>query len=312
MVFAALAARAATALVQAMGTDDWDGVRDEVARLFGRGRPNRPIERRLADTRHQLASASSPVDAERVKAEVTGQWLTRFADLLAEHPEAGTELSALVEQLKPEIATAATTPDAIPDSSWQTEMQNFIVGRYDRVQTAAQYWLTIMTTLFGVFSTVVVVSGAKTISDIHGGLPWQIGVVAGAAAVFLLAFVATMYGLFASWGGLGADLSAAKAAASISATGTPRDPKNRVLRKLTRIWRKLIHPWSQLKKMYSPRDLELPDIEDPVWQNYRCKYTLDRANQNRRRLHRSRVLGVAAVTCTGGLALALIANGFID
>jgi len=39
------------------------------------------------------------------------------------------------------------------------------------------------------------------------------------------------------------------------------------------------------------------------------KNTRDRANRNRQRLHRSRVLGVAAVTCTGLLALALIVIG---
>ena len=35
----ALAAMAAAALVQAVVTDGWEGVRHEVARLFGRGQP---------------------------------------------------------------------------------------------------------------------------------------------------------------------------------------------------------------------------------------------------------------------------------
>ena len=97
----------------------------------------------------------------------------------------------------------STPPGVVEDDNWKTEMQNFILNRYARVQTAAQTWLTIMTTLFGLFSTVVVVSGAKTISDIQGGLPWRIGVVAGAGAVFVLALAATGEGLLASWGGLG-------------------------------------------------------------------------------------------------------------
>ena len=50
---------------------------------------------------------------------------------------------------------------------------------------------------------------------------------------------------------------------------------------------------------------------DPDWENYRDKYILDRANQNRRRLHRSRILGVTAVTVAGRLALVLIGNGFV-
>jgi hypothetical protein len=36
------------------------------------------------------------------------------------------------------------------------------------------------------------------IADIHGGLPWRIGVVAGASPVFLLAFAATMYDMLAT------------------------------------------------------------------------------------------------------------------
>ena len=41
----ALAAMAAAALVQAMVTDGWEGVRHKVARLFGRGQPDVAIER---------------------------------------------------------------------------------------------------------------------------------------------------------------------------------------------------------------------------------------------------------------------------
>ena len=41
---------AAAALVQAMVTDGWEGVRHKVARLFGRGQPDVAIERRLDET----------------------------------------------------------------------------------------------------------------------------------------------------------------------------------------------------------------------------------------------------------------------
>jgi hypothetical protein len=279
MVFAALAGKAGTALVQAMAADDWEGVGLKVARLFGGGEPDPVIGRRLDATRQRLDAASEG-ELEQAQARLAAQWQTRFGDLLADHPDARIELAALVEEL-PEPAGA--TPQAIPDSAWETQTHNFIVGRYDRVQAAAQTWLTIMTTLFGVFSTVVVVSGPKTISDIHGGLPWRIGVAAGAAAVFVLAFAATMYGLFASWGGLGAGLK-------------PEEKKNF---------------WLELKEMWQPEPLDPAETIAPGWKKYRDKYTVDRANQNRKRLHRSRILGVTAVTCAGGLALALIANGFV-
>src|ERR1700684_2854061 len=101
----ALAAMAAAALVQAMVTDGWEGVRHKVARLFGRGQPDVAIERRLDATRDQLTGAT-PGDVETVQAALATQWETRFADLLADHPDAGPELAALVQEIKPAVSDA--------------------------------------------------------------------------------------------------------------------------------------------------------------------------------------------------------------
>jgi len=286
MVNAVLAAKAGTVLVQAMAADDWEKVRPKVARLFGRGEPDPVAARRLDATRQQL-DAASPGELEQAQAKLAAQWQTRFGDLLADHPDAGTELARLVDELTGSSGAAA---QAIPVSAWQAQVQTFIVGRYDRIQAASQTWLTVMTTLFGVFSTVVVVSGPKTISEVHGGLPWRIGVAAGAAAVFVLAFVATMYGLFASWGGLG--------------VGLKLEQQQKEKEREKKFWLKVIDMWS-------PEELELAETIDPDWENYRAMYVLDRANRNRKRLHQSRILGVTAVTFAGGLALVLIANGFV-
>jgi hypothetical protein len=98
----ALVAMAAAALVQAMVTDGWEGVRHKVARLFGRGQPDVAIERRLDATRAQL-TAATPGDLERVQAALAAQWQTRFADLLADHPDAQPELASLVKDLKPDV-----------------------------------------------------------------------------------------------------------------------------------------------------------------------------------------------------------------
>jgi beta-phosphoglucomutase-like phosphatase (HAD superfamily) len=98
----ALAAMAAAALVQAMVTDGWDGVRHKVARLFGRGQPDVAIERRLDATRDQLTGAM-PGDVETMQAALAAQWETRFADLLADHPDAVPELAALVKEIKPTV-----------------------------------------------------------------------------------------------------------------------------------------------------------------------------------------------------------------
>jgi hypothetical protein len=98
----ALAAMAAVALVQAMVTDGWEGVRHKVAQLFGRGQPDVAIERRLDATRDQLAAAT-PGELEKVQATLAAQWETRFADLLADHPDAEAELAALVKNIRPTV-----------------------------------------------------------------------------------------------------------------------------------------------------------------------------------------------------------------
>ena len=98
----ALAAMAAAALVQAVVTDGWEGVRHKVARLFGRGQPDVAIERRLDATRDQL-TAATPGEVETVRAALAAQWETRFTDLLADHPDAEAELAALVNEIKPDV-----------------------------------------------------------------------------------------------------------------------------------------------------------------------------------------------------------------
>jgi hypothetical protein len=106
MVVAALALAASSALVQAMVSDGWQGVRHKVARLFGRGQPDPQIEKRLDATRQQLATAAAG-DLELVQADQARQWETRFADLLADHPDAEPDLAALVEEIRANVTVAA-------------------------------------------------------------------------------------------------------------------------------------------------------------------------------------------------------------
>jgi hypothetical protein len=105
MVVAELAVMAANALVQAMVTDGWEGVRHRVARLFGRGEPDPATGRRLDAARDQLLAAQEG-ELARVQADLAGQWRTRFADLLADHPDAEAEVAGLVEALRPQTAVA--------------------------------------------------------------------------------------------------------------------------------------------------------------------------------------------------------------
>ena len=88
----------ANALVQAMLTGSWQGVRNKFAELFGRGQPDPVIERRLDATRDQL-TAAPPSDLASVQAAMADEWRARLSDLLAHHPDAAGELAALFKQL---------------------------------------------------------------------------------------------------------------------------------------------------------------------------------------------------------------------
>jgi hypothetical protein len=101
----ALAALAGNTIVAAAVTDAFDGVRTKVARIFGRDKPDPRIQRRLDETRHQLASTTSG-DLESAQATQVRQWETRLADLLAEHPEAAEDLRALIAEFRPTLPEA--------------------------------------------------------------------------------------------------------------------------------------------------------------------------------------------------------------
>ena len=49
------------------------------------------------------AHRSAPGDLETVQAALAAQWETRFADLLADHPDAEAELAALVKDIRPTV-----------------------------------------------------------------------------------------------------------------------------------------------------------------------------------------------------------------
>jgi hypothetical protein len=106
MIVETLVTLAGNALVQAMVTDGWEGVRHKVARLFGRGKPDPAIEKRLDATRDQL-TAAPPGQLDAVQSNLAQQWQTRFIDLLADHPDAQADLEALVDQLRASVPVTA-------------------------------------------------------------------------------------------------------------------------------------------------------------------------------------------------------------
>ena len=177
---------------------------------------------------------------------------------------------------------------------WAADYQEFVHTRMARVQAAAAQWLTTMTALLGVFSAVVVVGGSTTIDAVPVGWPrWS--VLGLAAAVYALTFAAVYQGAQAGFGGLGVrpptaeEQSYERAARALQTDPPPEDAEQRS-RELART-RRCTPPSSW---WYAQPLLGGPDA-------YAASYELI-TNTLRTRLHRSRVLGIAAAVLSGVLA----------
>jgi hypothetical protein len=101
---AALAAAGGTAVVQAAGTDAWQGLRDRVARLLGRGDAERRQAQleRLDRTAVLLAADADGAD-ELACARQEAAWQERFEMLLEslgedEREAAGAELREIIDE----------------------------------------------------------------------------------------------------------------------------------------------------------------------------------------------------------------------
>lgn len=102
-----LASTGGTAVVTAMVTDGWEGVRARVARLFGRGdSAQAEAAGRLEQSRAALAGLSG-ADLDRVRAEQELMWRTRLGDLLEQDPSVEPELRAVVAQVQAQVAGSA-------------------------------------------------------------------------------------------------------------------------------------------------------------------------------------------------------------
>lgn len=111
----ALAAATGAGIVQAAGTDVWTGLRDRLARLLGRERPE-PVLERLDRTHRELEEAGAD-DAERTAQRQEAAWQVRIEDFLdaadgAERDDAAArlrELLAWLAEQRPEQAPAPGT-----------------------------------------------------------------------------------------------------------------------------------------------------------------------------------------------------------
>lgn len=109
IVLLALAALAAQTVVAAASTDAWQEAKRGFARLLGRGDHNKTdlTERRLEDTREQLAGAPGP-ERDQARAQLEAAWQARLADFLEENPDVAGDLQAFVEQIRAKLPVAAS------------------------------------------------------------------------------------------------------------------------------------------------------------------------------------------------------------
>jgi len=108
----ALASTGGTALVTAMVTDSWEGIRTRFARLIGRG--NRAeveaTEARLDRSRAALEGLTG-ADLKRARAEQEIVWRTRLSDLLEEDPSAEAELRDVIAETQNQVRSISGRVD---------------------------------------------------------------------------------------------------------------------------------------------------------------------------------------------------------
>ena len=96
---AALASAGGTALVTAMVTDGWEGIRARFARLIGRGHPPEIDAAGVRlDQSHAVLEGLTGSDLERVRAEQEIVWRTRLSDLLEQDPSVEADLRDLISE----------------------------------------------------------------------------------------------------------------------------------------------------------------------------------------------------------------------
>ncbi|MFF3249241.1 hypothetical protein ACFYWY_37255 [Streptomyces sp. NPDC002870] len=104
----ALAVAGGTAVVQAAGTDAWNGFRGAVARWFGRGDAQREqAELERLDQTATALQATDPAEAERARIGQQASWQARIEAMLesldeADRSQAADQLRALLNEHAPQ------------------------------------------------------------------------------------------------------------------------------------------------------------------------------------------------------------------
>ncbi|MEU6973977.1 hypothetical protein ACIRYZ_36525 [Kitasatospora sp. NPDC101155] len=101
----ALAATAATTVVQLLATESWEKAKSAVGWLWGKVHPERAaaVVAELEETRGEVLTARESGD-EQAEQELIGDWRRRLARLLREgDPQLADELRRLLDELAPHL-----------------------------------------------------------------------------------------------------------------------------------------------------------------------------------------------------------------
>jgi hypothetical protein len=200
----------------------------------------------------------------------------------------------MASESMPPLATPGQDQRVVPEgeldiADWRREFRQFVHGRVTVTQAQAQSWLGVMSTLLGLFSAVVVISHGTAINELPEG-PVRLLVFVFVVVAYLLAFAAVVLGAQASWGGLSLHRSSTTGdAAAQERSGRPG-------------WLRRAYEWC-----WKPSPLAEQLAQD-TWMDYK-KNHLQVADKLRRRLHRSRFLGILAVLLAAILAMTVLGFG---
>ncbi|MGV9761679.1 hypothetical protein ACWDUC_38575 [Streptomyces tricolor] len=130
------AAAGGGAIVQAAGTDAWNGIRDAAARMLGRSEVQREqAESERLDRTRAVLEAAEEGEVERVQAAQAAVWQTRFEALLEELPDSGRQ--QVVSELEHLAALARAARPA------ETVHNDFRGARFDRSQVQGSGTMTV-------------------------------------------------------------------------------------------------------------------------------------------------------------------------
>jgi hypothetical protein len=206
--------------------------------------------------------------------------------------------SHAIEQRRTGVNDRATRQAADEGSSdahrWKLEYEEFRHTRLNRVQTSAGIWLGVLTTLFTVAGSFVLVKGSNFISGVTGnvGLRWIS--LLFACLVFATAVLGIIAGAAATWGGLGDP-------------GRPGDGRPWT-------WITWIPPlivFFAFKPRRSDNSKPVSKPGEDGWIKYRDQYD-GMADRRRIYLRASRNLGVIAAAWIGVLTFIVLVGGVIS